>query len=128
MAVVMTTVATLAALTTMATVNPTVATGTTVATMTSDSRRLGAGEGDRHHREKHRDCNSKKTLHLKPPGVELNAYGVSGTVISQLRSGTATEPQRLNDLRIAPAIPERKFPSNRQRCPARAAGWRKYAD
>jgi hypothetical protein len=121
----MTTVAPLAALTTMATVNPTVATGTTMAAMTGNSRRIGAGEGDRHHREKHRNSNSKKTLHLKPPGMELNANGDSAAVISQPRSRTATGSQRLSDLRIAPAAPERKPPSNRQRCPARAAGWRR---
>jgi hypothetical protein len=127
-AAVTTTMATLAALTIMATGSTTVATGTTVATVAGDGRRISAHEGDRDHREKHRNCNSEKTLHFKPPGMELNARGATAAVISQPRSGTATGPQRLNDLRIAPAISQRKPPSNRQRCPARAAGWRKYAD
>jgi hypothetical protein len=69
-AAVTTTVATLA---TLAAVNPTVATGTTMAAVAGDGRRLSAREGDRDHREKHRNCNSKETLHLKPPGMELNA-------------------------------------------------------
>jgi len=67
------------------------ATGPTVATVTSNGRRISAGEGDRHDREKHRNSNSEKTLHFKPPGMELNAQGVSAAVISQPRSGTAPD-------------------------------------
>jgi hypothetical protein len=72
-AAVTTTVAPLAAL---AAVNPTVATGTTMAAMTGDGRRIRTGEGDRDHRKKHRNCNTKETLHLKPPGMEPNARSV----------------------------------------------------
>lgn len=88
MAAVTTTVATLAALTA---VNPTVTTGTTVAAVAGDGRRLGTREGDRDDREKHGNSNSKKTLHLKSPGMELIARG------EQQPSTFNPDPGRLPD-------------------------------
>jgi len=71
-----------------------------VAAVAGDGTRITTDEGDRHEGEKHRNCNTEKTLHHIPPVREPNASCVPEAVTKQPRSGTATGPQQTNFLRI----------------------------
>jgi len=105
---VVTAVATLGTLTTMAAVvNAAMAAIAAVAAVAGNSRRISTGQDDRDQREEHRNRNSEKTLHLKPPKKDETRHAFQIAVTFQPRSGTATGPQQPDDHSIARRFPTR---------------------
>jgi hypothetical protein len=89
-----------------------------------DGTRITTDEGDRHEGEKHRNCNTEKTLHHIPPVREPNASCVPSSrhETTPIRDGYRTAADEfLADTR------GRKLPDNRLHPVEKDADWRKIA-
>ena len=95
-----------------------------VAAVAGDGTRITTDEGDRHEGEKHRNCNTEKTLHHIPPVREPNASCVPSSrhETTPIRDGYRTAADEfLADTR------GRKLPDNRLHPVEKDADWRKIA-